>query len=111
MEYESAGGLGAYGAPDTLEKAIADRFDEEGHPKGIVAVSTLCTGKNNDEPFGMNRLSQDGLKGAREGAGSSAAGYSEGDSQARRSGAAPGHHYQSRHRYPILRRQRSQAKL
>ena len=57
------GGLGAYGAPDTLEKAIADRYEAEGHPRNIVAVGTLCTGKNNDEPVGMNRLSADGLIG------------------------------------------------
>lgn len=55
------GGLGAYGAPDTLEKALADRYGEEGHPRNIVAVGTLCTGKNNDEAVGMNRLSADGL--------------------------------------------------
>jgi propionate CoA-transferase len=54
------GGFGAHAGPDELLQAIADRYAEENHPKGITAVCGISTGdfKTN---VGLNRLKAEGL--------------------------------------------------
>jgi len=57
------GGFGAYGAPDVLMRALADRYKEEFHPREITTVSGISTGDFSTEDIGMNCLAVEGLVG------------------------------------------------
>ena len=56
-------GFGAYGAPDDILDAIAQRYAGEKHPAMIHAYCGVCTGDNTDRSAGFNRLSEPGLIG------------------------------------------------
>lgn len=55
------GGFGAYGAPESLLQALADRFAETGHPAGLCVTCTVCPGDNTRGNVGLNRIARDGL--------------------------------------------------
>ena len=55
------GGFGAYGAPESLLQALADRFDATGHPAGLTVTCTVSPGNNTYENEGLNRIAKDGL--------------------------------------------------
>lgn len=56
-------GFGAYGAPDDILDAIAQRYAQEKHPAMIHAYCGVCTGDNTDRAVGFNRLAEPGLIG------------------------------------------------
>lgn len=57
----AVGGVGAYGAPETLLQALADRFEEEGLPRDLTVTSTISPGDNSKNNVGFNRIAKKGL--------------------------------------------------
>lgn len=57
------GGFGAYGAPETLLQAVADRFTESGHPENLTVTCGVSPGDNTRDNIGMNRIAKEGLIG------------------------------------------------
>ena len=56
------GGFGAYSGPDELLQAVADRYAETGHPKGLTTVGGISTGNfDKVNGMGLSRLRADGL--------------------------------------------------
>ena len=57
----AVGGVGAYGAPETLLQALADSFDAAGSPKNLTITSTISPGNNSRDLVGFNRIAKQGL--------------------------------------------------
>lgn len=57
------GGFGSYCGPDALLAALADRFQEGGHPADLTVVTGISTGDNSQNDLGMNRIAKEGLIG------------------------------------------------
>ena len=57
----AVGGVGAYGAPETLLQALADRFEEEGLPRDLTVTSTISPGDNSKNNVGFNRIATKSL--------------------------------------------------
>lgn len=55
------GGIGSYGAPETMLQAIADRYDAEQMPKDLTIAGTISPGNNSRENVGFNRIAKKGL--------------------------------------------------
>lgn len=55
------GGFGAYGAPESLLQAIADRFADCGHPASLTVTCGVSPGDNTGRLVGLNRIAQEGL--------------------------------------------------
>ena len=55
------GGFGAYAAPETVLRAIADRFERCGHPAALTVTCGVSPGDNTDRPVGLNRIAKEGL--------------------------------------------------
>ncbi|MBQ9238904.1 MAG: hypothetical protein IJ191_06280 [Treponema sp.] len=56
------GGFGSYNGPDELLQAVADRFAQEAHPKGLTAVCGVSPGDNSKTTQqGLNRIARTGL--------------------------------------------------
>ncbi|ASJ73568.1 acyl CoA:acetate/3-ketoacid CoA transferase [Granulosicoccus antarcticus] len=54
----TSGFVGA-GVPEALLKALADRFDEESHPRGLTLL--FAAGQGDGKERGLNRLAAEGL--------------------------------------------------
>lgn len=57
----AVGGFGAYGAPETLLQALADRFDANGAPTGLTVTCGISPGDNSKDNVGLNRIAKTGL--------------------------------------------------
>ena len=56
------GGFGAYSCPDELYQAVADRYAETGHPRGLTVMNGISTGNfDKEHGVGLSRLKQEGL--------------------------------------------------
>ena len=63
-----SGGFGSLGSPEELYSGLADRYEKEGHPKGLTFVCSITPGDKTDsmEPYkgfniGPNKLRAPGL--------------------------------------------------
>lgn len=59
----AAGGFGAYGAPDALLAAVANRYEKERHPANLTAVCGISPGSNRKDGQGLSKLKSEGLLG------------------------------------------------
>lgn len=59
----AVGGFAAYGAPETLLQAVADRYEKEKSPKDLTVTCGISPGDNTHKKVGLNRLSAPGLIG------------------------------------------------
>lgn len=57
----AVGGFGAYGAPETLLQALADRFEAEQQPRALTVTCGVSPGDNSRDNVGLNRLARPGL--------------------------------------------------
>lgn len=57
----AVGGFGAYGAPETLLQALADRYASSGSPENLTVVCGICPGDNSKNNVGLNRIAKSGL--------------------------------------------------
>ena len=57
----AVGGFGAYGAPETLLQALADRYDAESAPACLTVTGGICPGDNSKNNVGLNRIAKIGL--------------------------------------------------
>ena len=57
------GGFGAYGAPETLLQALADQYEETGHPENLTLTCGVSPGDNTRDNVGLNRIAKTGLIG------------------------------------------------
>lgn len=57
----AVGGFGAYGAPETLLQALADRFDADRQPANLTVTCGISPGDNSKGNNGLNRIAKQGL--------------------------------------------------
>lgn len=55
------GGFGAYGAPETLLLALADRYTRKNVPRNLTVTCAACPGDNTKADWGLNRIAKSGL--------------------------------------------------
>lgn len=57
----AVGGFGAYAAPETLLRALSDRFDSRRRPWGLTVTCGISPGDNTRGAVGLNRIARPGL--------------------------------------------------
>lgn len=57
----AVGGFGAYGAPETLLQALADRYERENQPRLLTVSCGISPGDNSKNGVGLNRIAKKGL--------------------------------------------------
>ena len=54
-------GFGAYSPCDELLEALAERFRNCGHPRGLTVMAGICGGNNKEDDIAFNKLREPGL--------------------------------------------------
>lgn len=57
----AVGGFGAFASPEALLQAIADSYEETGHPADLDIACLVGVGNNSEGPVGLNRIADPGL--------------------------------------------------